>query len=309
MSAGYGFFNVAFFKKDGTPDCGTAQKALAWADGNFGWVKELHPFALDGGNCWTNNDGKWTNGVDIKRTGVPDGLGWIKELGDAVGAEKILADEFQDFSESDSSACSTVTATYCCGSFGTGIFKVEDGVLTECLAAEGDVAIPREVTEIGEDALNGFRSLTGVTIPDGVTEIGSGAFCDCASLKSIVIPGSVEKLGSNAFEDCYRLSSVELRGGLKEIGVGAFDGCSSLESVSIPEGVTKIGGSAFLCCTSLESVTIPGSVTEIGGSAFEGCDSLAEIRFGGTKEQWKAVKKGDYWNEDVPATDVLVRKQ
>ena len=56
-------------------------------------------------------------------------------------------------------------------------------------------------------------------------------------------------------------------------------------------------------------VVIPGSVTKIGESAFNGCSSLKEIRFAGTKEQWEAVKKGEDWNKDVPAKDVLVRKQ
>ena len=83
----------------------------------------------------------------------------------------------------------------------------------------------------------------------------------------------------------------------------------SAESVTIPEGVTKIGKSAFSGCTSLVAVSIPGSVTEICKGAFFDCTSLAEIHFGGTREQWYAVKKGEVWNKDVPAKDVLVRKK
>ncbi len=79
-------------------------------------------------------------------------------------------------------------------------------------------------------------------------------------------------------------------------------------SVSIPEGVTEIGGSAFQGFTSLASISIPASVTEIGWSAFSGCEALAEIHYAGSKEQWYAVQKGEDWNKDVPATDVLVRK-
>ena len=79
-------------------------------------------------------------------------------------------------------------------------------------------------------------------------------------------------------------------------------------SVSIPGGVTKIVEDAFSGCTSLSAVIIPEGVTKIGKKAFEGCEALAEIHYAGSKEQWYAVKKGEDWNKDVPATDVLVRK-
>lgn len=75
-------------------------------------------------------------------------------------------------------------------------------------------------------------------------------------------------------------------------------------SVSIPDGVMKIGEDAFRRCTSLASLTIPASVTEISYHAFFGCTSLKEIYFGGTWEQWYAVKKSRNWNEGVPAKSI-----
>ena len=164
-------------------------------------------------------------------------------------------------------------------------FDVADGTLRKYLGTEASVTIPEGVTKIQYNAFDGCTSLTSINIPEDVTEIGRSAFSGCTSLASLVIPASV-----------------------KHIDDLAFKGCTSLASVNIPEGVTKIGKWAFEGCTSLAAVSIPASVTKIGEEAFKGCTSLAEIHFAGSKEQWYAVQKGEDWNKDVPATDVLVRK-
>ena len=39
-------------------------------------------------------------------------------------------------------------------------------------------------------------------IPEGVTEIGEQAFDGCKSLKSVMIPASVTVIGENAFFNC-----------------------------------------------------------------------------------------------------------
>ncbi|MBQ6567396.1 MAG: leucine-rich repeat domain-containing protein, partial [Treponema sp.] len=140
-------------------------------------------------------------------------------------------------------------------------------------------------------------------IADGVLTKYNG------SSSAVTIPEEVKSIGKAAFYKCEALASVIIPDGGTEIGVCAFGGCTSLASVSIPGSMTKICEAAFNVCTALASVTIPGSVTEIGKGAFCGCTALAEIHFGGTKEQWAAVKKGEGWNEDVPAKEVLVRKQ
>ena len=112
MSAGYGFFSVKFFKADGSPDPETAKKAFDWAGENLEWVKELNPFVLEG-NEWSNNSNDWVDGVDIKHTGVPnDPEDWVKQVGDAVGAELITAVELQDFTESDLDAIGSYAAVY-----------------------------------------------------------------------------------------------------------------------------------------------------------------------------------------------------
>ena len=52
-------------------------------------------------------------------------------------------------------------------------------------------------------------------------------------------------------------------------------------------------------------VVIPNCVTSIGGWAFEKCSGLTSIIYQGTREQWKAVDKGDGW--DCDTGDYIIR--
>ena len=101
-----------------------------------------------------------------------------------------------------------------------------------------------------------------------VTEIGEWVFAYYSSLTEVTIPKSVTSI--RAF---------------------AFRSCSSLTKAIIPEGVTSIGDSAFLYCSSLTEVTIPKSVTSIEYFAFCDCEALKTVYYGGTQEDWEALKK------------------
>ena len=90
------------------------------------------------------------------------------------------------------------------------------------------------------------------------------------------------------------------------IGGYAFRDCSGLTSIIIPDSVALIGDWAFEGCSGLTSITIPDGVTSIGKYAFEGCSGLTKINFEGTKEQWKAIKKGDGWRNSTTG-DFIVR--
>lgn len=84
-----------------------------------------------------------------------------------------------------------------------------------------------------------------------------------------------------------------------------FWDCESLSSFSIPPSVTIICKYAFGYCKSLESVTIPGGVTEIGEGAFMECVALSELKFGGTKAEWKSIKRGRCWRRGVTSKSVI----
>ena len=166
------------------------------------------------------------------------------------------------------------------------------------------VTIPGSVTSIGSGTFYNCSELTNVAIPDRVTSIGSNAFEGCTGLTSITIPDRVKSIGSWAFRGCTGLTSIKIPDNVTSIGSGTFSGCTGLTSIKIPDSVTSIGSTAFYGCTGLTSVTIPDSVTSIGDSAFFYCTGLTSIEFNGTKEQWNAISKGNYWNYSVPATQV-----
>jgi len=163
---------------------------------------------------------------------------------------------------------------YECNLSGDMVYQASDdaATLVHYFGSDSKVNIPAElggkpVTEIGEFAFTNCSGLTKVTIPEGVTSIGAGAFQSCGSLTEVTIPKSVETIGN-----------------------GAFGFCSSLTEVTIPEGVTSIKDSAFQSCGSLTEVTIPKSVTSIGEMAFYQCEALATVYYGGTQEDWDALK-------------------
>ena len=139
--------------------------------------------------------------------------------------------------------------------------------------------------------------VTSITIPNSVTNIGGYAFYKCKGLTSITIPDSVTSIGASAFMYCTGLTNITIPNSVTSIGDEAFAYCSGITSITIPNGVTIIRSATFRNCTGLTSVTIPSSVTNIKTFAFYSCSSLTSITFTGTIAQWRAIPKGERWNE------------
>ncbi len=104
---------------------------------------------------------------------------------------------------------------------------------------------------------------TQVAIPDNVTIIGDGVFFEREDITSVTIPNSVKIIGVNAFYDCIGLTSVTIPESVTSIDIAAFVRCTGLTSVTIPAGVTYIGDAAFASCEALESITVLNPTCEI----------------------------------------------
>lgn len=156
-------------------------------------------------------------------------------------------------------------------------FSIKNGELIKYNGSESNVAIPENVTEIGEFSFHDCKSLVFISIPDNVTKISDYAFCGCINLISVTIPNSVTEIGDRAFKNCASLTFISVPNSVKKIGYWIFDGCKNLISVTIPDKVTEIGYGAFMNCANMNYIIIHESVIDIANNAFDGCQRLTII--------------------------------
>mgnify|MGYP000755726222 CR=1 FL=1 len=176
----------------------------------------------------------------------------------ALAAETETENNVQSAACTCTAACTEETRNMDCAVCGA-----EGAPLTDCaqVNAQDDTNNEQQTA----NAENGFEyTVTG----DEATITGY-----TGSARSLVIPS---ELGGKP---------------VTAIGEKAFYQNKTITSVKIPEGVTSIGDSAFEGCSSLTEVTIPKSVTSIGWGAFVECDALTTVYYGGTQEDWDALKK------------------
>lgn len=94
---------------------------------------------------------------------------------------------------------------------------------------------------------------------------------------------------------------------LTSIGGHAFAKNTNLEIASIPSEIEELGQGAFSNCLRLKVVSIPLSVKKIGPNCFFNTPKLKRINYGGTKEQWRYVKRGSNWLAKAGTTTVMCR--
>ena len=140
------------------------------------------------------------------------------------------------------------------------------------------VAIPKGVTNLGNDCFGGCTGLTSVTIPSSVTSLRNHCFSDCTSLTSVTIPSRVTSLESYCFYGCTGLTNITIPSSVTSLGSNCFRNCTSLTNVTIPNSVTSLAKSCFEHCTNLTNVTIPNSVTSLGIYCFYDCPNLVDYQ-------------------------------
>lgn len=89
--------------------------------------------------------------------------------------------------------------------------------------------------------------------------------------------------------------AIGLPSKISSIGGHAFAQNQNLQIAMIPMGISSLGQGAFANCGQLKIVSIPASVKSIGYNCFFNCSNLKRVNYGGTKEQWRHVKRGSNW--------------
>ena len=206
---------------------------------------------------------------------------------------KFLADNFTALKSLDISNVSILEYSSKEKLFGNFVHYPTGELPPCCFMGMGltSVALPSELSSIGEGAFAGCSALTTVAIPSTVFNIGDYAFSGNAALVSVTGGENLMQIGDYAFSKCPVLAQVPTVA-VTEIGAYAFLGDVSLKNVAFPimlstigegafkesglqsvdlsqsVGLTTIGAWAFADNAELVSVTLPESVTSVGEGAF-----------------------------------------
>ena len=214
---------------------------------------------------------------------------------------------------------------------GESLNAIGDYAFQDCRLLD-NIMIPDGVISVGKGAFKSCWRITEITLGESLVSIGDNAFSSCSSITEIIIPDGVESVGKGAFSYCDRLANVTLGRALESIGDGIFDYCRSLENIAvsaenayykaldgslytkdgkklikyaiakpnetfkIPDEVEIIGANAFFMCRSLTSIEIPAGVIAIRDKAFSSCDKLVQICYGGSRDSWDSITKGEDWD-------------
>jgi len=179
------------------------------------------------------------------------------------------------------------------------------GTLATYNGEANDIAVPTNISKIGDRVFYDNEKITTVSLPETLTSIGDFAFARSA-LSSIEIPEGVTKIGYAAFYHCKDLGEVIIPQSTSSIDLGAFEGTKWLNDwlqsadgttddflivgdgillayrggggdIVIPNDVKSIGAECFKGNETIQSVQMPESVVFIGEDAFNGCKELKDI--------------------------------
>ncbi len=117
------------------------------------------------------------------------------------------------------------------------------------------------ITEIGDSAFAGCRSLTAYPVPETVTKINNSAFSRCSSVENFALPASVSEIGGTVFEDNDSLTTAVFTSNLNKIGSGVFKNCDNLFTVTLCDDISS--GNQVLAMSNVKTLNIKPEVENI----------------------------------------------
>ena len=144
-------------------------------------------------------------------------------------------------------------------------------------------------TKVVADSVFVFhRQITEIACPKSVVYIGNNAFARCYNLTKATLPESVNYIGDGAFLDCLELKKITLPTTVDYFGEGVLKGCVALEKAVIPSGAETLHYELHEC-RALKSVTLPKSVKKVEYISFYNCQSLTDVWYEGSKADRKKI--------------------
>ena len=166
--------------------------------------------------------------------------------------------------------------------------------------------LPEHLESIGIHAFSCMIKLEEIVIPDSVTEIGDSAFEGCKSLTRAVLPKNLKVIPTGCFKNTA-LSGITLPEALESIERFAFQ-CTYEEhtfgSTTEQIGSTIVNTHNRVMChisSDFSSISFPSSVKSIGEKAFWGRENLRSIILSNTVEEFgEQVFHNTKWYNEHP---------
>ena len=117
------------------------------------------------------------------------------------------------------------------------------------------VTLPKSLKKIRKHAVDDCVDLAEINL-ESVSDLGEGALMGCRSLKSISLSPSLEKIEHKAFMSCSNLTEVRVPDSVTLVSSQAFACCDSLEKINLPASVKEMYYGVFSGCKNLKTIIV-----------------------------------------------------
>ena len=184
----------------------------------------------------------------------------------------------------------------------SGLFDSSIGVLffINMLLNDANLNGPEEI--MGALSFISYGILIGQTVIVIILHI---VFRTCYKNRVLDTTSKEEKQRAKSKDGMVPVFEKGIPSNISNVGDHAYAKDDSLTKAIIPGGVTSLGNNAFAGCRNLEVVSIPPTVTKIGANCFYNTPHLKQITYGGTKEEWRQIRRGANWLVGSGTTTII----